>query len=90
MALVLALVGAYGVFLAYTGLVFSWRGVGLGPAASPRARRRRGQDWLAQAGLEEVSPKEFVAVTVALFLLGAALAFALFGGALPALVTGAF
>ncbi|MDQ3574405.1 MAG: hypothetical protein M3404_05695 [Actinomycetota bacterium] len=90
MGLVLALVGAYGVFLAYTGLVFSWSGVGLGPAASRRAPRRRGQDWLAQAGLEEVSPKEFVAVTVALFLLGAALAFILFGGALPALVTGAF
>ena len=85
-----ALVGAYGVFLVYTALVFGWRGVGLGPAASRRTPRRRTQDWLAQAGLDEVRTKEFVAVTVALFILGAGLAYALFGGVLPALVAGAF
>jgi tight adherence protein B len=90
MAALFALVGAYGVFLVYTAVVFRWRGVGLGPAVSRRAPKRRTQDWLAQAGLDDVRPREFVAVTVALFVLGAALAFALFGGVLPALVAGAF
>ena len=91
MGLLLALLGAYGAFLVYTALVFGWRGVGLGPAADRRGfRRRRAQDWLAQAGLEGVGVREFLAVTVGLFVAGVAVAFTLFGGVLPALVTGAF
>lgn len=92
MGLLLALLGAYGVFLVYTAVVFGWRGVGLGPAATRRGhpRRRRAQDWLAQAGLHGVGAREFLAVTAGLFVVGGAVAFALFGGVLPALVTGAF
>ncbi len=90
MGLLLALVGAYGVFLVYTGVVFGWQGVGLGPAVSGEAPRRRARDWLAQAGLEEVRTGEFFAVTVALVVLSAGLAFALFGGVLPALVAATF
>jgi len=90
MGLWLALVGAYGVFLVYTGIVFGWRGAGLGPAVSRKAPGRRARDWLAQAGLEEVRIGEFVAVTAALLVLSAGLAFALFGGVLPALVAATF
>ncbi|MDP8976598.1 MAG: hypothetical protein M3N28_09615 [Actinomycetota bacterium] len=90
MGLLLALMGAYGVFLVYTAVAFGWQGVGLGPAVSREAPRRRAADWLAQAGLEDVETKEFVAVTLALVLLGSALAYALFGGFLPTLVAAAF
>lgn len=91
MALALALLGAYGVFLVYTAVAFGWDGVGFGPRAARRGRRRTGvQDWLAQAGLEEVRVREFAAVVAVLFVVCAALAFALFAGVLPAVVAGAF
>ncbi len=88
--LALAVAGAYGVFLVYTAVVFGWQGVGLGPAASREAPKHRARDWLAQAGLEDVQTKEFVAVTLGLVVLASGLAFALFGGVLPALVAAAF
>lgn len=91
MALVLALAGAYGVFLVYTSVALGWTGVGIGPAAGGARRpRRRIGDWLTQAGLDDVEPGEFVAVVAVLFLAGAVLAYALFGGVLPALVSGLF
>lgn len=91
MALVLALVAAYGVFLLYTALALRWGGLGLGPHDDRRPEgRQRSAEWLAQAGLEGVEPREFVAVMVALFVVGAALSFALFAGVLPALVAGLF
>jgi len=90
-ALALALAGAYGVFLVYTSVALGWTGVGIGPAAGGARRpRRRIGDWLAQAGLDDVEPGEFVAVVAVLFLAGAVLAYALFGGVLPALVSGLF
>lgn len=90
-ALLIAVAGAYGVHLLYTGVVLGWRGLGPGP----RSRRKRrtnaaAQDWLVQAGLEDVRPAELAGVMAALFVVGAALAFALFGAVLPALVAGAF
>ena len=91
MALVLALAGAYGVFLLYTAVVLGWSGVGIGPAPAGAGRpRRRAGEWLAQAGLEDVEPREFLGVMAVLFVVGAALAYALFAGALPALVAGLF
>lgn len=91
MALLLALVAAYGVFLVYTAIAFGWRGVGLGPSVAGSDRGHlMGRQWLAQAGLEEVDVREFAGVMGVLFVVGAALAYALFGGALPALVTGSF
>ena len=89
--LLLALVGGYGIFLLYTGLVLRWRGLGVGPASTKRLRwPRPPQEWLAQAGLDDVRPREFVAVVASLFVVGAALTFALCGGVLPALAVGCF
>lgn len=91
MALVLALVAAYGVFLLYTALALRWGGLGLAPHDARRpSGRPRSAEWLAQAGLEGVEPREFAAVMAVLFVVGAALAFALFAGVLPALVAGLF
>ena len=91
LGLLLAVVGAYGVFLLYSALVLRWSGLGFGPR-TPRSRRgtARARQWMAQAGLGEVRPAEFGGVMVGLFLAGGALAFALFGGLLPALAAGAF
>lgn len=91
MALLVALLAAYGVFLLYTALVCDWQGVGLGPSvADTGTGRRRSRQWLAQAGLEEVDTKEFAGVMAVLFVVGAGLAYALFGGLLPAVVAGGF
>lgn len=91
MALLLALLTAYGVFLLYTAVAFQWQGIGLGPSIAGAARsRRRSRQWLAQAGLQDVDGREFAGVMAVLFLVGAALAYGLFGGLLPAVVAGAF
>jgi tight adherence protein B len=91
-ALLLAVIGGYGMFLLYTAFVLRWRGLGVGPPSrSRRVRwRRSAKEWLAQAGLDDVRPREFVAVVAAIFVVGAALTFALTGGSLPALAVGLF
>jgi tight adherence protein B len=91
MGLLVALMAAYGVFLIYTAVVYGWHGAGLGPRMAPRRDyRHRAQEWLIQAGLGEVHPAEFLSVMAALFVVGAVLAYVLFGGVLPAVATGAF
>jgi tight adherence protein B len=92
LGLVLALVGAYGVFLLYTAVAFRWRGGGLGPRAVTVADhpKRRLQEWLVQAGLDELRVSEVATVMGALFIAAGVLSYGLFGGVLPALVTGLF
>lgn len=90
MELAVSLAGAYGVFLLYTAVVFGWKGIRPGPGVERGRRRHRADQWLTQAGLEGVRLSDFAAVMAALFVAGAALAFALFGSLLPALVVGGF
>jgi tight adherence protein B len=90
MGIVAALFAAAGTYYLYTALVLGRRGLRLGPPASRPARlRRRASDWLAQAGIGDVSARQFVLVTVALAALGAVAGVALFGGALPAMLLAA-
>jgi len=92
MALLVAFLAAYGVFLVFTAAAFRWQGVGFGPrlGSGPLPARHRVQEWLAQAGLVDVRVGEFAAVMAFLFLAGAALAFAIFGGVLAPLIAGGF
>ncbi len=91
LGLLLAVIGAYGVFLLYSAIALGWTGLGFGPRASSSRRRTTWtKQWMVQAGLGEVRPAEFAGVMAGLFLVGGALAFALFGGLLPALVAGGF
>ena len=91
-ALVVALAGAYGVFLVYTAVALGWRGLGVGDGRirSQTHLRARTQQWLAQAGLEGVSPAEFLTVMAVLFVVGTGLTFAVLGAPLPALAVGGF
>ena len=91
MAVLVAMVGGYGVFLVYTAALYRWRGIGVGPRlGSGVMNRYRFQEWLVQAGLGEVRTVEFVSVMAALFVIGSAVAFALFGGLAPAVAAGLF
>lgn len=90
-AVAVAAVGAYGVYLLYTAVAFGWRGLGLTPRRKRVLQRRKpASEWLSQAGLEGVRPGEFLSVMAVLFVVAAAATYALFGGALPALVAGSF
>lgn len=89
--LLLALAAAYGVFLLYTAVAFSWRGVGPGPAVSGvLVARERGREWMVQAGLDDVRPVELIAVGGTLFVLGSGIAFAVFGGVIAPVFAGLF
>lgn len=87
----LAVLGAYGVYLIYTSVAFRWRGFGVGPRAKTAAARRRSgtRDWLVQAGLAEVKVGEFALLMVVLFAVGFGAGLAIFG-VLPAVACGAF
>lgn len=85
--LVVALCAAAGTYYLYTALVLGWRGLRVAPpVARPARNRRPASDWLVQAGIGDVSVREFVLVTGALTALGAVGGLALFGAVLPALV----
>ena len=89
--LALAVVGAYGVFLVYTALALGWSGLGVGPASGVTgATTSRLRRWSVRAGLEGMPLREITAVMATLFVVGMAVAFALFGGILPAVVAGCF
>jgi tight adherence protein B len=87
--LLLATCAATGTYLLYTAVAFGWQGLrprwwrGLGAVAPPRRLR----EWLAQAGLAEVRPRELVATSVALLIVGGLLGLAVFGAPLPAVAT---
>ena len=92
--IVAAALAAYGAHLLYTSSAMGWRGVGPGPRRPPTADRERVRtrpsDWLAQAGLGHVAAWEFASVLGVVFVLGAAVAMALFGAVVPAIVGGIF
>ena len=86
-ALVLALAAAYGIHLAWTSAAMGWTGLGPGPATDRSENAARPvRAWLAQAGLEDVTPGEFIAVTMVLAVVAGVLAFAVFASAVPSVV----
>ena len=83
--------GTSGTYLLTTSVLAGWTGIGIGPrSARPRVTpARQLRRWLDEAGLHDVAPREFVAVTTALAATGAVIGAAIFGGPLPALGAGA-
>ena len=88
--LVLAMLAGTGAYLVFTDVVLGWQGLRVQGVGRARRRRSRQRDWLVQAGLADLPLRELLAVVVALGLLGALSAYAVFGGLLPAVVTGVF
>jgi tight adherence protein B len=85
--LLLALAAAAGTHYLYTACVLRWRGLQLGPSVSRRTPARQAASaWLVQAGIGEVSVREFAVVTGGLVVAGGCAGVALFGAPLPALV----
>lgn len=88
--LALAMLAGAGVYLVFTEVALGWRGLRVTSSGARVRRRSRRRDWLVQAGLVDLPVRELLAVIAALAVLGATGAYAVFGGILPALVTGAF
>jgi len=89
--LALALLAGYGVFLLFTALALGWRGVAIAPSATRTTPPRdRIGEWLAQAGMTDVKVTELVGAAAVLFIVGAGLAYALFGGFVAPVAAGSF
>lgn len=86
----LAIAGAYGVYLIWTSVVFGWRG--LAPTATRASgsqrtsRRTRLEEYLVQAGVDRLGVKEFIAVSIGMFIIGSLVGLALFNGAAAVIV----
>ena len=90
-ALLLPVLAALGVYYLYTAFAFRWRGLGLAPAVDRPTRRTEPlREWLVQAGLGDVRVRDFAAVMAALFAVGTAVVYAVFGAIVPAIAVGAF
>lgn len=90
-SLLLPVFAAVGVFYVYTAVAFEWRGFGLAPTVRRDARSAGGiEQWLVQAGLGDIRVRDFGAVMAALFAVGVAVIYAVFGAMLPAIAVGAF
>ncbi|MFT6804338.1 MAG: tight adherence protein B [Nitriliruptoraceae bacterium] len=88
-AFVLAVLAGYGAFLVFTSVAMGWRGVGVSPTVFRRAARTTDlTTLLTQAGLERVGAIEFLATSVILLGVGAAVGWAVFGGIIAPLFIG--
>ncbi|MGK2947100.1 MAG: type II secretion system F family protein [Acidimicrobiales bacterium] len=86
----LAAAAAAGTYLLYTSIALGWRDLRL-PGVRPTAdRRRRVRDWLVQAGLADLPLQELAGVIISVAAMAGLAAFAVFGGIVPAVVSGAF
>lgn len=83
--LVLAVAAGCGTHLLYTALTGA---TDPGPSAHRADWRRRGRDWLVQAGLGDARPAEILAVVTSLTIAGASLTWLLFGGVLAPVAGG--
>jgi tight adherence protein B len=82
---------AEGTFLLYTRAAFGWRRLRvpwLERGIGHRAVRRWVTDWLAQAGLADVAPRDIALTSGVLFVATASLALLVFGGIVPSLLVG--
>lgn len=89
-ALVAASLAGLGVHLWWTARFEGRRGLASRPERSFDHGRTSATDWLVQAGLDQVRPREFVAATLAIALLTAMVTYGIFASIAPSLVMGVF
>lgn len=92
LAALAAVLAASGGYLIYSSIDTARAGAvaeAESAAVPPRSPDERFRLWASRAGLGTVRPVEFAAAVVTLFVVGGLAAYALFGGVIPALATGA-
>ncbi len=77
-----------GAHLLFTAVVLGQRRLRTNPRPGRAAARRR--DWLVQAGLADVPPRQLAAAIAALMVLAGLSAYAVFGGVVPAVTVAVF
>lgn len=86
---VAAVLAMAGVYLIYTSVAFGWKGFGPGSQYGGSTKKRSlRKEWLEHAGFEGARPSELAAAAVLVAIVGAAVAYVLFGGVLPAVIAG--
>ncbi len=90
--LLMALIAGLGIFYVYTAFAYGWTSLRPGPDQAEQGPTAASmlRQWLVQAGLHDVRVDQFALVVLVLFGLGALVAFAIFGGVVPALTLGIF
>lgn len=90
-AIALSVTAGYGIHLAWTAVALGWVGIAPGPVHPATAKHRRSfRRWLVQAGLDDVEPREFAAVSTTMAIVGGLLAFGVFGSIGPSLLAAVF
>ncbi len=89
-AIALASLAALGVFYLYTAFVYRWEGYGPGPPKPRRKRGARARQWLTQAGLADLDPREFAAVSSVVGVVGFLAGYAILASPPAALAIGLF
>lgn len=87
--LLLAVIAAYGIHLAYSAVAFGWRGAQPGPP-KPIVERDRADEVMTRLGLGSLDLRALLAAMLLIAIVGFLLGLLLFGAALPALVIGFF
>ncbi len=89
--LLIACLGALGVYLIYTSIVFGWSGFRPGIGISNQLQRGRALDNpAARLGLQGAPVAELSSFSALLALIGGAAGYTIFGGVAPALLLGLF
>ncbi len=89
-AIALSVVAAVGVFYVYTALAFRWDGLRPVPVTRTGTGPTRSRQWLIQAGLTGLDPREFIAVSSVVGIVGFLTAYALLASPLAATAVGIF
>ena len=89
-AVALAALAALGVFYLYTAIVYRWEGYRPGRPKTKQERSSRAREWLTQAGLADLDPREFVAVSSVVGVVGFLAGYAVLASPLAALAIGLF
>lgn len=89
-ALAATVAAGLGVHLLWTSIALGQAQLRRPNAASHTTPRAGLSEWLVQAGLDDVRPAEFLAVTAVITVVSAAIGLAVFGAPVPALILGVF
>ncbi len=89
-ALVLAILAAYGIHLLYSAYAFGWDGAQPGPPSPVAEERDRTEELLSSLGIGDLDLRTLLAAMLLLLLAGVAFGVVIFGALVPGLIIGLF